>query len=126
MTTYQWSTKIPTLACTVMIAILTATQTCGYCEIALQRCDCYHALSQMYDFGSETHPGGGDTSAFVFPSAAIAQVLSSILLPAKLIQKAHKVQLIQKTHKGSDHTVVHSLMLTFNCTCRNSPCWWKL
>ena len=34
--------------------------------------DRYDALAQTYNFGAETHLGGGVMSAFVFPLAAIA------------------------------------------------------
>ena len=39
-----------------------------------------HALSQPYNFGAETHLRGGDTSAFVVSSVAIARSLSSMLV----------------------------------------------
>ena len=46
-------------------------------ENAENRRDRYHALSSPYNFGAETHLGGGDTSAYVVPSAAITRSLSS-------------------------------------------------
>ena len=39
----------------------------------------YHAVTQAYNFGAETHLGGGDTSAFVMPSATIARMLSTFV-----------------------------------------------
>ena len=43
----------------------------------IHRRDCHHAVTQSHNNCAETHFGGGDTSAFVVPSAAIAQSLSS-------------------------------------------------
>ena len=54
----------------------------------------YHALSQPYNFGAETHLGGGDASAFVVPSA---RSLSSTLVASTVLRKPHK---------DSDHTAV--------------------
>ena len=45
----------------------------GLRGICLHRRDRYHAVTQAYNFGTETHLGGGDTSTFVLPSATIAQ-----------------------------------------------------
>ena len=53
----------------------------------LYRRDHYHALSQPYNFGAETHLGGGDTSAFVMPSAAIAQSFSSTFVANTALPK---------------------------------------
>ena len=53
-------------------------------------------MTQPYNFGAETDLGGGDTSAFVVLSAAIARPLR-LSLP---------VQLLGKAHEDSDHTVV--------------------
>ena len=46
---------------------------------------------------AETHFGGGDTGAFVVPSAAIARSLSSTSGGSTVLRKAHK---------DSDHTAV--------------------
>ena len=54
-------------------------------------------MTQLYNFGVETHLGGGDTSAFVVPSAAIARSLSSMSVASTVLQR---------THKDSDHTAV--------------------
>ena len=45
-----------------------------------------NALSQPYNFGAETHLGGGDTSAFVVPSAAIARSLSLTLVASPVLR----------------------------------------
>ena len=45
-----------------------------YKEFRLHRHDRYHAVTQLH---AKTHLGGGDTSAFAMPSAAIAVALSS-------------------------------------------------
>ena len=57
-------------------------------KILLHRCDRYHALSSPYNFGAETHLGGGDTSAFVVPSAAIARSLSLKFIASTALKKA--------------------------------------
>ena len=54
-------------------------------------------MTQSYNNCAETHLGGGDTSAFVVPSAAIARSLSSTLVAGTVIRRAHK---------DSDHTAV--------------------
>ena len=59
--------------------------------------DSDYALSQPYNFGAENHLGGGDTSAFVVPSAAIARSLSSTLVASTVLRRPHK---------DSDHTAV--------------------
>ena len=41
-----------------------------------------------YNFGAETHLGGGDTSAFVVPSAAIVRSLSSKFVASTALTKA--------------------------------------
>ena len=46
---------------------------------------------------AEIHLGGGDTMAFVVPSAAIAWLFSSTLVASTVIRRAHK---------DSDHTAV--------------------
>ena len=51
--------------------------------------DWYHAVTQTYNFGAETHLGGGDTGTFCLPLAAIARSLPH-LLPVQLFRKAHK------------------------------------
>ena len=55
-----------------------------------------HALFQPYNFGAETHLGGGDTSAFVVLSAAIARSLSSTLVVSTVLRRP----------QDSDHTAV--------------------
>ena len=50
--------------------------------------DRYHALSSPYNFGTETPLGGGDTSAYVVPSAAIARSLSSKFVASTALTKA--------------------------------------
>ena len=53
-------------------------------------------MTQAFNFGAETHLGGGDTSAFDVLSAVIARPLR-LSLPVHLLGKAHK---------DSDDTVV--------------------
>jgi len=66
-------------------------------RICLHLHDRYHAVTQAYNFGAETHLGGGDTSAFVLPWATIARSLSSTLVASTVLQRLNKV---------SDHTAV--------------------
>ena len=47
---------------------------CTPYSYSLDRRDRYHALSQPYNFGPETHFGGGDVNASVFLSATILSV----------------------------------------------------
>ena len=56
-----------------------------------------HCMSQPYNFGDKPHLGGGDTSDFVVPSAAIARSLSSMLVASTVLRRPHK---------DSDHTAV--------------------
>ena len=60
--------------------------------------------TQPYNLGDETHIGGGDTSAFVVPSATIARALLAI-------------KLLGMAQEDSDHTaviaVVHFMTLTY-------------
>ena len=72
------------------------------------RRDRYHAVTQMYHFGAETHLDAVDTSAFVMPSAAISRVLPLTFVAIVL------VQLSRKAHKYSD-TRDHSRSLTLTC-----------
>ena len=51
----------------------------------------------MHNNCAETHLGGGDTSAFVVPSAAIARSFSSTLVASTVLRRSHK---------DSDHTAV--------------------
>ena len=64
----------------------------------------------MYNFGAETHLGGGDT-AFVVPSAAIDRALSSAFVASK------KLAALTKGPQDSDHTavigVVHCRLVTW-------------
>ena len=55
------------------------------------------AMIQLHNNCTETHLGGGDTSAFVLSTAAIAQSLSSTLVASTALQRPHK---------NSDHTAV--------------------
>ena len=66
--------------------------TFDYLKNGLQRSclhhrDRYHAVTQAYNFGGETHLGTGDTSAFVSPSAIIARALSSTIVASTALMK---------------------------------------
>ena len=54
-------------------------------------------MTQAYNFGSETHLGGGDTSAFVSPWPPLLE--HSLRLPVA-------VPFLAKAHEDSDHMVV--------------------
>ena len=56
--------------------------------------DRYHAVTQPCSFGAV---GGGDTGAFVVPSATMLERSLWLSLP---------VQLLRRAHEDSDHTVV--------------------
>ena len=46
-----------------------------------------HAVAQAYNFCAETQIGDGDTSVFVVPSAAFAQVLTSTFVASTALTK---------------------------------------
>ena len=60
-------------------------------------------MTQTYHFGAETHLDAGDTSTFVMPSAAVAQVLPLTFIAIILVQVS------RKAHKDSDYTLVIAL-----------------
>ena len=53
----------------------------------LHRRDRYHAVTQTYNFGAETHLCSGDTTAFVVPLAAIARALSLTFVASTALTK---------------------------------------
>ena len=61
-------------------------------------------MTQNQNNCAETHLGGGDTSAFVVPPAAIARSLSSTLVASTTLRRPHK---------DSDHTAVMQTMHLF-------------
>ena len=72
----------------------------AYLGFWLHRRDRYHALSPTYNFGTETLLGGGDTTVFVVPSAAIDRALPSTFVASK------KLTALTKGPPDSDHTAM--------------------
>ena len=54
----------------------------------------------MHNNCAETHLGGGDTSAFLVPSAAAARALSSTFVASTAVTKGPQRCLHTKTHRA--------------------------
>ena len=68
-------------------------------------------MTQPQNNCAETHLGGGDTSAFVVPSATIARDTSAFVVPSATIARSLSSTLVASTvlrtpHKDSGHTAV--------------------
>ena len=63
----------------------------GPTKILTSRRDRYHAVTQAYKFGAETHLGGKDTTAFIMQLATIARTLLTSLASRTLMKGPQRV-----------------------------------